>query len=185
MVVVSNPVWTVGHGNRTAVEFVTLLQSAHISLLVDVRAFPSSKRHPQFSKANLMQTLTQHDIRYRWEGRDLGGLREPKSTAPHIGLDSQHFRGYADHMASAGFRSAIASLIVVAQNDRLAIMCAERDPLQCHRSLIADYLVTRSLQVTHLIEAGKTQAHRLNPLVRKSGENLIYDQIRQTKLTLQ
>jgi uncharacterized protein (DUF488 family) len=141
-------VHTVGHGARSAAAFVSLLLEARIDLLVDVRAYPASRRHPHFSHAPLADTLAQAGIRYDWQGAGLGGMRKG---------------GYAAHMETPLFIDAARVLIVASSKASLCIMCAETDPGDCHRSYIADWLVARGERVVHLIapEGQREHASRL------------------------
>jgi uncharacterized protein (DUF488 family) len=106
---------------------------------VDVRAYPVSKRHPQFSRPALSAFLAEQGIRYEWHGKALGGLRSG---------------GYAAHMETAEFQAAAAAL-----PDGACIMCAETDPAQCHRSHIADWLVAQGREVVHLLKPGARRTH--------------------------
>jgi len=117
-------IYTIGHGNRSAEEFVALLKEAGIGVLVDVRAHPASKRHPQFTRTALEAELAQAGIGYAWEGKDLGGFRKPRPDSPHLALAAEGFRGYADHMETPAFETAAGRLIDMAGKRRMAIMCA-------------------------------------------------------------
>jgi uncharacterized protein (DUF488 family) len=99
----------VGHGARSAAAFVSLLQHAHITTLVDVRAYPASRRHPHFSRDPLSATLAAAAIVYRWQGTALGGMRKG---------------GYAAHMETPLFAEAAAALIAPSREKALCIMCA-------------------------------------------------------------
>ena len=165
-------------------ELIGLLREAGITILVDVRAFPSSKRHPQFAKSSLEMALSERGIRYRWEGKSLGGFRKPEINSLNVALNSEGLNGYADYMRSREFAAAISGVSELASKSKIAIMCAERDPLQCHRSLISDYLTVRGVKVSHIIETDVTQTHRPNTLVREIGENLVYDRLTQSQLDL-
>jgi uncharacterized protein (DUF488 family) len=168
-------VYTIGHGNRAIGEFIGLLTEAAIECLVDVRAFPASRRHPQFSRDALEQSLLGAYIRYVWEGKSLGGRRKAAADSPHIALRSPGFRAYADHMESADFRAGAGRLLDLAGAARIVVMCAERLPWECHRNLISDSLVARGVRVLHLIGPGESREHALNPVVRRDGDRLIYD----------
>jgi uncharacterized protein (DUF488 family) len=109
--------------------------------LVDVRAYPASRRHPQFSKEALSTSLKEAGIAYRWEGKALGGMRP----------------SYADHMQTAQFQSAARTLSKL--EGCVCIMCAESNPADCHRSYIADWLVSHGERVTHLLDSGRHQEH--------------------------
>ncbi|HUO43340.1 MAG TPA: DUF488 domain-containing protein [Burkholderiales bacterium] len=171
--------FSVGHGNRTSTELLQLLQQAGIQCLADVRAYPASRRHPQFARAALERLLAETGIRYQWEGRALGGRRKPRNDSPHTALRNANFRAYADHMLTAEFQQALDRLLALASGERIAIMCAERLPWQCHRYLIADSAVARGVEVMHLVEPGKRQEHRLNSAARVEGCKLFYDRNEQ------
>ena len=114
--------------------------------LIDVRAFPASRRHPQFSRAALSATLHETGIQYDWQGKALGGYRRIP---------------YAEHMKTPAFREAAAAL--AARTDGICLMCAESKPEDCHRLHIADWLAARGHRVVHLLAPGRTRAHALNP----------------------
>jgi uncharacterized protein (DUF488 family) len=175
-------IFTIGHGNRAIGEFVALLREAEIECLVDVRAYPVSRRHPQFAREALAKSLTQAGIRYAWEGKSLGGRRKLAKDSPHIALKSLGFRAYADYMATEEFGTGLDRLLEVERAVRPAIMCAERLPWECHRNLIADSLSVRGVRVLHLMGPGESREHALSPLARKDGERLVYDAGEQLRL---
>lgn len=137
---------TVGHGARSAVELVTILKEAHIRTLVDVRAFPTSRRHPQFSREPLSGTLRAAGIAYEWQGKALGGYRKVS---------------YQQHMKTARFRQAAAALSALGEG--VCIMCAEQNPADCHRLPIADWLVAHGQKVMHLLWQGSAVEHARHP----------------------
>jgi uncharacterized protein (DUF488 family) len=106
-----------------------------------VRAYPASRRHPQFSKGLLEKTLLSFGISYEWHGRALGGMR----------------KSYADHMQTEEFQAAAAAL--GEREGRVCIMCAESNPAECHRSFISDWLVAQGHRVMHLLDVGKQREH--------------------------
>jgi len=167
--------YTVGHGDRSLAELVAVLAEAGVERVVDVRSYPSSRRHPQFGKVALEAGLGEAGIGYLWAGEALGGLRKEHGPSRHTALTSAGFRAYADHMATPGFQQAVDRLLAQAQPARLALMCAERLPWECHRWFLADSLVVAGARVEHLIEVGQSQAHRLNPLARLEDGVLVYD----------
>ncbi|HSE00229.1 MAG TPA: DUF488 domain-containing protein [Burkholderiales bacterium] len=177
-------IYTVGHGNRSIEEFVGLLRDAAIECLVDVRAYPASRRHPQFARASLESSLAEAGICYVWEGTALGGRRKPEPNSPHVALKNPGFRAYAGHMASEEFRQALDRLAANGRGRRTAIMCAERLPWRCHRYLLADSLVARGVRVLHLVNPGQGKEHALNQLARVDGERLVYDTGEQPPLAL-
>lgn len=168
-------VFTVGHGTRSAREFVTVLTNARIDVVVDVRRFPGSRRHPQFGHDALEATLSEAEIDYEWRGEALGGRRRAAPDSPNIAWRVDGFRGYADHMASPEFQAALAELESVAEAKRQAVMCAETLWWRCHRRLIADALVARGHEVIHL-GLGKDEPHRLHPNARvDERRTVVYD----------
>jgi uncharacterized protein (DUF488 family) len=154
-------IFTVGHSTRPQDELVAILKEAGVGLLVDVRRFPGSRRHPQFGKEALRAGLAAAGIAYRHEP-DLGGRREPRPDSPNTAWRVAGFRGYADHMASTEFRVALER-VIAQPGTPTVVMCAEALPWKCHRQLIADALMARGVEVVHLLGAGQRQAHVLNP----------------------
>ena len=165
---------TVGHGNRSTREFLEVLTTHQIRRVVDVRAYPASRRHPHFSRDQLQAHLRDAGIEYVWEGAALGGMRKPGPASPHIALETS-VRGFADHMASATFQGAVTRLLALADERHIALMCAEKLPSQCHRSLISDALTVQSITVRHLIDGRPSQGHVISKLARVRGSTVIYD----------
>ncbi len=176
--------WTIGHGNRPLEEFLSLLQAAGIECLVDVRAYPASRRNPQFAREALEQSLAAEGIRYIWEGKAMGGRRKPAADSPHVALTNPSFRAYADHMTSGEFRDAHERLVGTARGAHTAIMCAERLPWQCHRFLISDYSTAHAVRVLHIVGAGAAREHRMNAIARVRDAHLVYDGETQRPLGL-
>lgn len=166
--------YTVGHGNRPFDELLALLADAGVSTLIDVRAQPRSPRHPQYNDDALRSGCERAGITYHWAGRQLGGLRAPRADSPHRALPAG-LRGFADHMDTDDFQKGAARLRALAARGRCAILCAEREPRDCHRSLIADYLVLQGVRVVHLIAPGERREHALSPAARRESARLVYD----------
>jgi uncharacterized protein (DUF488 family) len=142
---------------------------------VDVRRFPGSRRNPQFSQDELKTALQAVSIEYLWLGESLGGHRKPDPDSPNRALRNTSFRGYADHMRSESYRAGLDELIRRSQSQCVAIMCAERLPWRCHRSLIADSLVSRGISVRDLIGLSEARSHRLHPAARVENSLPVYD----------
>jgi uncharacterized protein (DUF488 family) len=166
--------YTIGHSNRPLDELVALLKEAGIKVLVDVRAEPRSRHNPQFNEESLRNTCTRADITYHWAGRQLGGLRTGRPDSPHTALDEGR-RGFADYMDTDPFRKGASQLLTMATRAPTAILCAEREPEHCHRSLISDYLLLQGLSIVHLIRHGETREHVLSPEARRESAALVYD----------
>ena len=121
---------------------------------------------------------------YHWAGRQLGGKRTGNAVSAHTALRSDDMRAYADHMATEVFRKGIQHLIQLAGKTPLAILCAEKLPQDCHRALIADYLLQLGISVRHIIDSEHILEHTLNPWARWKAPYLIYDRPSQGSLTL-
>ena len=171
--------WTVGHSTRTIEEFIELLARFEVALLVDVRTVPRSRRNPQFNTDSLPIALSPAGIGYRHEP-DLGGLRKPRKDSPNSGWRNAGFRGYADHMQTDRFVAAIDALMVLVADRRCTVMCAEAVPWRCHRSLIADAMIVRDVEVRHIMGPGKFTAHRLTPFALTDGLRITYPGLCET-----
>ena len=176
-------IYTAGHSNRPLQEFLDLLGGAGIELLADVRAYPASRRHPHFGREPLSAALQGRGIAYLWLGRELGGHRTARPDSPNTAL-APVWRGYADQMQTAGFAQGIAELEARAGAQRTVVMCAERNPDDCHRNLIADRLNTLNWCVTHIIGANERREHVLHPAARNTDEGLVYPGADQQQLGL-
>jgi uncharacterized protein (DUF488 family) len=166
-------IWTVGHSTRPIEEFVALLKTHGIALLVDVRTTPYSRRNPQFNMGPLKQSLEEAGITYR-HLPSLGGRRKSRPDSPNRGWRSAGFRGYADYMQAVPFQDGLAELMKLAESTRTAVMCAEAVPWRCHRQLIADALVTRGWTVLHILGKEEAAAHSLTPFARLENGLLLY-----------
>ena len=166
---------TVGHGTLPEDDFAALVFDAGIGLVVDVRSFPASRRHPQFRREAMERWLPDAGVAYRWEPR-LGGRRRPRPDSPHVALRVPAFRGYADHMETEEFRDAVDELLAEAGARPAAVMCAESVWWRCHRRLLADATVLlRGAGVEHLFHDGRLDTHRPTPEARVDGQHLVYD----------
>jgi uncharacterized protein (DUF488 family) len=151
-------VFTIGHSNRPFEPYLEALKAHGIALVVDVRRFPSSRRHPHFSGSRLQPALAQAAIEYR-HMPDLGGHREPRPDSTNTAWREPAFRGYADYMETPEFAAAIDALLKEAGERRTAIMCAELRWTDCHRGLISDYLKAAGHDVVHVVSASEHEAH--------------------------
>lgn len=171
-------VHTVGHGTRSIEELVDVLSEAGVDLLVDVRRFPGSRRHPHFAREALELSLPAAGIAYDWRGEELGGRRSRKkvgNASRHPAWKNDGFRNYADYMDTDEFRTALTRLERDAESAAVAVMCAETLWWKCHRRLIADALVVDGLGVVHLIAPGQSQGHKLHPALRVVDGAPVYD----------
>jgi len=164
-------IFTIGHSTRSLEELVDLLKHHHVDLLVDVRTVPASRRMPHFAKAALKRALPAHGIEYM-HMPELGGLRKPRPDSINLGWRNVSFRGYADYMQTDEFWRAIDRLASLPS--RTAIMCAEAVPWRCHRSLVADALVVRGVEVRHITGRSEPARHLLTPFARVEDDRISY-----------
>jgi uncharacterized protein (DUF488 family) len=165
---------TIGHSTRTLEELIETLRAHQIRILVDIRAFPMSRRLPQFNRESLAETLPASGIRYVWM-KNLGGYRKKiLEESPNIALRNDSFRNYADYMLTADFESAMEELIKLAEEAPTAYMCAERVYFHCHRMLVSDWLVAHGHEVLHIDGTGPVRPHKLTAEARMIDGRLIY-----------
>ncbi len=167
--------YTVGHGGRSATEFLDVLRAAVIGCTADVRSYPVLRRHPQFSQKTLVPLLEETAIGYHWLGKALGGFRHCASPSIHTELACDSSRAYADHMSSTAFQEGMTELLALARVRLTAMLCAERLPQHCHRAIIYDYLTAKGIAVIHIVEDDKHMPHCLSGAARWAQGRLIYD----------
>jgi uncharacterized protein (DUF488 family) len=165
--------WTIGHSTLSIEEFIDRLKSFDIQVLADVRSFPGSRRYPHFNQESLSSTLPEVQIRYE-HLRELGGRRRVRPDSLNVVWRNKSFRGYADYMETADFRSGIERLLAIAGKHRVAIMCSEAVWWRCHRSMISDYLKVRGIDVVHIMGKGKSEPHPLTSAARIVNGELSY-----------
>ena len=169
----ASSIWTVGHSTRPIEEFLELLHAHEIQLLVDIRTMPYSRRNPQFNTGALAESLVNAGLRYHHLPA-LGGRRKSRPDSMNRGWRSAGFRGYADYMQTDEFRGGLAELMASGTSAPTAIMCAEAVPWRCHRSLIADALVSRGWQVRHILTTAEAPPHQITPFARIEHGTLTY-----------
>ena len=150
-----------------------MLAANGITLVLDVRTIPRSRRNPQFNQETLAPALRASNIGYQ-HLPGLGGLRRDKKGSINGGWRNVLFRGYADYMQTPKFASNIQAVVATAINERLVLMCAEAVPWRCHRSLIADAIVLRGLRVEHVIGAQQRKRHVITPWALTDGLQIVY-----------
>ncbi len=159
-------VHTLGFSTRDLEGLLALVRPAGIALVADIRLVPRSRHTPQWNREALEASLPARGLAYR-HLRALGGFRRPRPDSPHLGWRHASFRGYADYMDTPAFAAALAELLALAAATPLAIACTEAVPWRCHRSLVADALTVRGVEVYHLVTPGRPPApHALPPFAR-------------------
>ncbi|MGH9431864.1 MAG: DUF488 family protein [Terriglobia bacterium] len=166
-------VFTIGHSTRPIGKFIELLELHGVKKLVDVRTVPRSRHNPQFNKDALPDSLRKASIRYVHRP-GLGGLRHARRDSINRGWENVSFRGFADYMQEPGFEQSVEALLKLAAKTAICIMCAEAVPWRCHRSLIADALTVRGVQVEHITGGGKTLIHSLTSFAKVKGQSITY-----------
>jgi uncharacterized protein (DUF488 family) len=120
------PAHTIGHSKRPLEDLIEALQAHEIRTLVDIRAFPMSRRLPQFNRESLGKNLPATGIRYVWMNALGGYCKKIREDSPNIAPRNASFRNYADYMLTPEFESAMTEVIALAEASRTAYMCAER-----------------------------------------------------------
>lgn len=162
---------TIGHSNHPIERFIGLLTKGGVSLLVDVRSTPYSRRFPQFSREALAKSLAAAGIDYVWEGAALGG--KPEAGGNYDAL-----------AARPAFGEALDRLIASREDATPCLMCAEKEPLDCHRTvLVSRRLAERGIAIEHLLADGTVRPHEEveETLLKKSGGPDLFDD-RATRL---
>ena len=143
--------FTIGHSNHPSERFLELLRRHGIAAIADVRSRPYSRFVPHFSKERLQRILEEEGIGYLYLGRELGG-KPPRGEAPSPAPD------YDSRIGQPDFRAGIARLLEAAEQRRTAMMCRERDPLECHRlHLICRYAKPLAGPIQHLLPNGEVE----------------------------
>ena len=139
-------IYTIGHSTREAEEFVKILYHYRITLVADVRSKPFSKYCPQFNKDIIQQKLIHSGIEYLFLGKELGARPEYKDYYVNNKVSFDKLK------SSTSFKKGISRLIEEAKNKDIAIMCSEKEPVNCHRSiLVSRVLEEEGIEVKHII----------------------------------
>ena len=161
-------IYSIGHGNKKIEEFIDKLKSFDIRYLMDIRSKPYSKWNPQYNKSSLESALKDQDISYLFVGDALGGLPEDNSCYDHHGKvvydlikEKDFFKKGIERIVKANERAI-----------RLAIMCSEAKPEECHRSkLIGQELMKQGIAVKHIVAVNKMKPQQMvmNELTKGRG----------------
>ncbi|HKV25161.1 MAG TPA: DUF488 domain-containing protein [Candidatus Acidoferrum sp.] len=147
-------IYTIGHSSLELPEFLAALGRQEIEVLCDVRSRPGSYRHPQFNREPLEACLREAKLRYEFLGESLGGRPEDPRAYYSDGRVN-----YEERRRARDFQTEVDRLLTLSAENRVALMCAEEDPLQCHRFLmICPALVERGIAPIHIRKSGELES---------------------------
>jgi uncharacterized protein (DUF488 family) len=147
-------VYSIGHSNHPAETFARLLERHAIDVLADVRSIPASRRHPQFGRKALEEDLRRRGIAYLFLGHELGA-KAPDTSCYRDGRVSFDLIA-----ARPAFQAGLDRVVDEAGAHRVVLMCAEKEPLDCHRTiLVARRLKERGVQIRHILADGRIEEH--------------------------
>ena len=149
-----NTIFTIGHSNHSQEEFLELLRGIKVNAIADVRSAPHSRYIPHFNREAIKVALEETNIRYVYLGNELGGRSDDQSC-----YEDGRVR-YDRLERTDSFQSALVRLIQGSRDYRISIMCAEKEPLECHRTLLISHaLVKRGYVVEHILACGRRESH--------------------------
>jgi uncharacterized protein (DUF488 family) len=168
---------TIGHSTLPIESFLRALKDNGCGLLVDVRRFPGSRKHPQYDQKSLFASLAAEGVSAVWR-EGLGGRRPVHPNSINTGWLNASFRGYADYMQTAEFAGQIDWLTEQQKLTTVAIMCAEAVPWRCHRRLVGDAVLARggSVEDIFVLPDGKSsrKPHTMTEFARVDGHRVFY-----------
>jgi uncharacterized protein (DUF488 family) len=148
----SRAVYTIGHSNHSFEEFIRLLTLHSIELVCDVRSHPYSRRNPRYNRETLLRSLRISGIEYRYLGKELGGRPERTDSDPG------YLMSYNEIARMPHFQDCLEQIREIMTSSRVALLCAERDPLFCHRAiLISRHLRAPDVNILHILADGGTE----------------------------
>lgn len=174
-------IYTAGHFDYSLEKFLEMMETAGVTMVMDVRAFPYSKKHPQYNQEPLQDYLEKHKIKYA-HNQLLGGRRSQSGEVGanlNEGWDNQSFHNYADYTLTDEFKLGIDALYEASDDHAVVILCAERHPSRCHRLIISNWLTAHDVNVDHIIVGSKGEIemvpHTLGqwgamPIIEDDGE---------------
>ena len=161
-------VYTIGHSNHPIEKFIELLTAHNVTAVADVRSHPYSRFNPHFNRERLRADLGTAGMAYAFLGRELGARPEDASCYVKGKV------GYELLARTPLFREGLSRILQGVESQRIALMCAEKDPLTCHRAiLVCRHLVAHGLGARHILEDGRIESHdeALSRLLAEFGLN--------------
>lgn len=149
-------IFTIGHSNHRIETFISLLQQHEITAVADVRSHPYSRYLSHFSKSPLDAILAKAGIKYIFLGRELGARPEDSSCYDLTGKAL-----YERIAGTPTFSEGIQRVIAAADNHKIALMCAEKDPITCHRTILVCHDLGKfDLGIHHILADGNLESHQ-------------------------
>ena len=146
-------IYTIGHSNHDLLDFLDILKKYDVKLLVDLRSDPYSKYAPQFNKSEFQQHVEAAGIKYRYSGSSIGGKPKDSSLFTSSGKPD-----YDKLAATQPFQDELKAIVALAEKTRIALMCSEGNPTECHRErIIAPVLKSMGVKVVHIMPDGNTE----------------------------
>jgi len=140
-------IFTVGHSDLSFMRFISLIQANNINHIIDIRSIPYSRLAPWSNKSRLSEILRPFRIRYTYLGHKLGGKKQ----------SIENYSRQQGVTPEAIYNDAIQALLQLSMRDKLALLCAEGDPANCHRQhTVAQTLLESGVKVLHILEDGAT-----------------------------
>jgi uncharacterized protein (DUF488 family) len=171
----ARPFFTIGHSTRSLGEFVDLISSAEVRLVVDVRTVPRSRANPQYNAETFANVLSEHEVGYEHIAA-LGGLRGRKRDVPtnvNGFWQNRSFHNYADYAMGEEFQAGLTRLRKLGHARQSAIMCAEAVWWRCHRRIIADYLIAAGEAVFHILGPGRIEQARMTEAAKREPDRTL------------
>ena len=149
-----NELYTIGHSNHSIEKFIELLFLHSITVVCDVRSHPYSKFNPQYNRETLEKELKKHNIEYLFLGEELGARSDDQEC---------YVNGRVQYSSIANtfrFQQGIERLLIEMESNRIVIMCAEKDPITCHRTiLISRFMRKYDIEIKHILEDGEIESN--------------------------
>jgi uncharacterized protein (DUF488 family) len=156
--------YTIGHSTHPAEKVLVLLNEYGVTAVADVRSRPYSRMSPHFNRESFASRLKENCIAYVFLGRELGARSDDRGC--YLNGQVQYHLLAQTSLFQAGLERVIQGMI----RHRVALMCAEKDPLTCHRAiLVCRHLIARGVKVDHILENGRLESHE-NALARLVAE---------------
>lgn len=167
-------IYTVGHSTHSQEEFIDMLLSHGIEVLVDIRSFPGSRKYPHFNQENMCWWLLHNNIKYVHIPKLGGRRRKLNIESPNDGWRNESFKNYADYTLTNEFEEGLEELLLISNNYKVCYMCSECVPWRCHRSIVSDILVSRGVNVKHIMNNKTANEHKMISFGVVEGDHVIY-----------